>query len=457
MKLRSTNPSKNYQPLGDVEISTLEEVQNKVAAARRAAKGWRELGIEGRIKCLKKAVDHFEREKQTLARLITQEMGKPFKDALNEIEFAIEYFRSYFEKAEEYLKPELTHRGDGEVHEVHHEPYGVAAVIVPWNYPFSNFVWQTGQTLLAGNTVVFKHSEETPLFDKAIEEIMVKYLPDGVFNEVYGDGKVGEMLVNQKVDLICFTGSSKTGLKINQLAGGRMIKTVMELGGSAPGIVFEDADIDSIASAIFAKRFSNNGQMCDALKRLIVHESVKDRVIAQLTDYLKEVRLGDSEGANTQLGPLVAKRQLDLIKEQVADGVQKGAKIVTGGKEPAHLQGAFYEPTLVTGVTKEMRLWQEEVFGPVLPIVTFKTEQEAIDLANDTTYGLGAYIFTKDPSRFKRVCKELESGMICQNELSYVHPYNPFGGYKHSGNAREHSKFGFHEVSQVKVVSMEAA
>lgn len=444
MKLKSINPS-NYQTIGEVETSTLQEVQAKVAAAHKAKKEWRDLGVAGRIALLKKVVQEFEKEKQVLASLINQEMGKGKMEALEEIEFGINYYNSYFAHAAEYLNPELTNRGEGELHEVHHEPYGVAAVIVAWNYPFSNFVWQTGQNLIAGNTVVFKHSEETPLFGKALEQVMVKYLPPGVFNEVYGDGSVGEMLINQDVNLICFTGSSQKGLQINQNAGSRMIKTVMELGGSAPGIVFEDADIEAIVPAIVAKRFSNNGQMCDALKRLIVHESQVAKVTEKLCALLKGVKPA----------PLVAKRQLDLIQAQVADGVAKGAKIMVGGKEPADSKGAFYEPTLVTGVTKEMRLWKEEVFGPVLPIVTFKEEHEAVALANDTKYGLGATIFTKDPARFKRVSEQVESGMVCQNTLSYVHPFNPFGGYKHSGNAREHSKFGFHEVTQVKVVSME--
>ena len=224
--------------------------------------------------------------------------------------------------------------------------YGVAAVIVAWNYPFSNFVWQTGQNLVAGNTVVFKHSEETPLFGKAIEEIMVKFLPPGVFNEVYGDGSVGEMLINQNVNLICFTGSSNSGVKINQIAASRMIKTVMELGGSAPGIVFEDADLDTAAQAIINNRFSNSGQMCDALKRLIVHESRFEELVTKLSALLKKLHLGDPEDEKTTHGPLVAKRQLDLIKAQVADGVQKGPRYSRAEKSPQAFREPFLSPPL---------------------------------------------------------------------------------------------------------------
>ncbi len=456
MKIISTNPSKNYQVLGEVEVSTLEDVKKKVQAAKEASREWQALGVEGRIPLIKKVVDSFEKDKELLARLISQEMGKPIKHAREEIDFGVNYFRSYLENAKQYLKSETTHQDEKEVHEVHQEPFGVAAVIVAWNYPFSNFVWQTGQNLVAGNTIVFKISEETPLFGKAIEERMVKHLPKGVFNEVYGDKSVGEMLINQEVNLICFTGSSQAGAKINQNAAGRFIKTNMELGGSAPGIIFEDADIDAIIPTLIFRRFSNSGQMCDALKRLIVHESKVEEVIAKLTHHLKELHLGDAEDEKADLGPLVAERQLVLIKQQLDDALQKGAKVIVGGKEPAHLKGAYFEPTLLRNIQKNMRVWQEEVFGPVLPIITFKEEAEAVALANDTKYGLGASIYTKDPKRFSRVARQMESGMVCQNGVSYVYAFNPFGGYKMSGGGREHAQFGFREVTQVKVVSRES-
>lgn len=228
--LVSTNPSRNYEPIGEVEISTLKEVESKVAQAHKAKKDWRELGINGRIGLLRKAGQRFEKDKEQLAKLIAQEMGMPIKDARYDMDEGSKYVNSYLDTANEYLSPEVTFENDKERHEVHHEPYGVAAVIVPWNFPFSNFVWQCGQNLVAGNTVVFKHSEETPLFGKAIEEILSQELPGGVFGEVYGDGAVGEMLVAQNVNLICFTGSSKTGITINQAAASRMIPTVMELG-----------------------------------------------------------------------------------------------------------------------------------------------------------------------------------------------------------------------------------
>jgi succinate-semialdehyde dehydrogenase/glutarate-semialdehyde dehydrogenase len=454
-RLISKNPARNYEALGEVEISTLEEVQEKVKAAHQAKDGWRKIGLEKRIEYLKQVIESFERDKKQLAELISKEMGKPVKEAMGEMELGIDYFRSYLDKAPSYLKPLLTHEDAKERHEVIREPYGVAAVIVAWNFPFSNFVWQCGENLTAGNTVVFKHSEETPLFGKAIEEVMVKHLPPGVFSEVYGYGDVGEMLINQDVDLICFTGSSKTGIKINTNAAVRFIKTVMELGGSAPGIIFEDANIDAVLESLYQKRFMNCGQMCDALKRLIVHESKLDEIVTKLKEKLKKVKIGDPLEGNTQLGPLVAERQLVLLKEQMADAIEKGASVLLGGKEPENLKGAYYEPTLLTHITQNMRVWTEEVFGPLLPIITFKDEKEAVTLANDTKYGLGAYIFTADTQRFLKLASEIKSGMISQNSLSYVKVFDPFGGYKLSGNGREHAQFGMSEVTQIKVVARE--
>jgi acyl-CoA reductase-like NAD-dependent aldehyde dehydrogenase len=453
MKLSSRNPSKSYEVVGEVEISTPEEIQAKVANAHVAKKAWRDLGVNGRIELLRKVSAKFAEAKERIARLEAEEMGMPLKEAMDDMDYNLEYLNSYLDKGAEYLKPLITLDNDKELHAVYHEPYGVTACIVPWNFPFANWVWQCAQNLVAGNAVVFKHSEESQLTGKLIEEIVNSELPEGVFNEVYGDGSVGEALVKEDVNLICFTGSSKTGIKINESAAGRLVPTAMELGGSAPGIIFEDANVEEIIETIFTARFMNCGQMCDALKRLIVHESKVDEVIAKLTELIKAKRIGDASDEQTDFGPLVAERQLDLLEEQMADAIEKGAKVVIGGKRPDGLDGAYYEPTLLTGITKDMRVWQEEVFGPVLPIVPFSDEAQAIRMANDTQYGLGAYVFTNDNDRFMRVAQQLESGMVSQNTLSYINVCNPFTGYKMSGGGREHAQFGFDEVTQIKVIA----
>lgn len=455
MKLTSTNPSQAYKTIGEVETSTPDEIKAAVAKAHSAKKAWRELGVGGRIEILRKVSARFAESKDRIAQLEAEEMGMPLKEALDDVDYNLEYFNSYLDKGEEYLKPIVTLENDEELHAVYYEPYGVTVCIVPWNFPFANWVWQCAQNLVAGNTVVFKHSEESQLSGKLIEEIVNAELPDGVFNEVYGDGSVGEVLVKEDVNLICFTGSSKTGVKINEAAAGRLIPTAMELGGSAPGIIFEDADVEEISETIFTARFMNCGQMCDGLKRLIVHKSKVDEVITKLTELIKSKRIGDASDEQTDFGPLVAKRQLDVLEEQVADALDKGAKVVAGGKRPDGLEGAYYEPTLLTGITKDMRVWQEEVFGPVLPIIPFSDEAQAIRMANDTQYGLGAYVFTADNERFMRVAQQLESGMVSQNTLSYINVCNPFTGYKMSGGGREHAQFGFEEVTQIKVIARE--
>ncbi|MDZ7587345.1 MAG: aldehyde dehydrogenase family protein [Patescibacteria group bacterium] len=267
----------------------------------------------------------------------------------------------------------------------------MVGAITPWNLPFDLFVWAVIPNLLVGNTVVFKISEECPLCGKLFEKIMDQSgLPKGVFNEIYGNGKVGEMLINQEIDLVWFTGSSKVGKKLYEICGQKFIKAVLELGGSNPGIVFEDVSVDKIVDKLYSKRFGFCGQTCDALKRLLVQESIYEEVVEKLTKRVEKTIVGQPEEEKTDMGPLVAKRQLDLLKDLVADALKKGAKIITGGKEPADLKGAYYLPTILTNIKDNMRVWKEEVFGPVLAIRKFKTEAEAIKLANDSVYGLGS-------------------------------------------------------------------
>ncbi len=455
MKLISTNPSKNYRVIGEVEVSTFDDVQAKVAAARKAQPAWQALGVHGRVEILRKVAEQFQQHADRIIGLQAEEMGMALKEAQLDFGMTMDFWNSYLDKAEEALKPVITYENEHEVHELHRVPRGVVACIVPWNFPFANFVWQCGQNLVAGNTIVFKHSEETPLCSKLIEELLNAELPEGVFSAVYGGREVGEMLVEQDVNFICFTGSSAAGKQIAESAGARLIPTCMELGGSAPGIVFEDADAAAIAEGVYIPRFINNGQACDGLKRLIVHRSKYDEVLKALIDLIESKKVGDACVETTDLGPLVAKRQLELLEAQVADAVARGAKVVAGGKRPEGLEGAYYEPTLLTNVTPDMRVWQEEVFGPVLPIVTFATEEEAIRAANDTKYGLGGYVFTTDVDRFKRVAMQLETCMIGQNNLVYIRPENFFGGTKQSGSGREHGPEGFHSVTLSKEIAYE--
>lgn len=400
-QLVSTNPAKNYQVLGSVTVSTAKEIVQKVARASAATEKWKELGAVKRSELLQPLYDLFLKRKEEIAVLVTQEIGKPITESRSDLDWDKEYFQDFLTNGPKYLVDEILYNEGGKTHRVIYEPLGVTAVIVPWNYPFANFLWGVVPNLIAGNTVVFKHSEECPLVGKLIDEMMESlHLPEGVFSQVYGNGKVGELLANGDIDLIWFTGSTAV------------------------------------------------------TKRLIVHESLYGAVVEKLKKRLETLKIGDPEDEKTELGSLVAKRQLELLEAQVADAVARGAKVIVGGRRSAHLRGAYYLPTVLTNVKREMRVWKEEVFGPVLPVVTFQTEEEAVTLANDTPYGLSAQVFSKDIDRAVRVASKINAGCVDINEGNHWLPCTPFGGYKGSGKGREHGKHGFQELCQIKVIAI---
>lgn len=455
-KLISTNPAKNYQVIGSVEVSTSLEIKQKVTDAQKAKTLWKELGVVKRIKLIWPIFQEFMKRKEELSLLITKETGKPIKESLADIDWDAVYFKWFLENGEKYLFDQITFKDQKQVHKMVFEPMGVTASIVPWNFPFDMFLWGVIPNLIAGNTVVFKHSEECPLTGKLIEQVMNESdLPHGVFSEVYGDGKVGEILVNQGINLIWFTGSTKAGKQLYETAGKKFIKAILEMGGSNPAIVFDDADVDKIIDKIYIKRFLNCGQACDALKRLIVHQSIFDNVVDKLKKVVESKIIGDPEDKNTDIGSLVAKRQLVLLESQVEDAIKKGANIVTGGKRPPGLKGAYYSPTILTNVKKDMRVWKEETFGPVLVVAPFKTEEEAIKLANNTLFGLGAQVYTQDKKRAARFASKIEAGTIDINQGNHWLPCTPFGGHKQSGIGVEHGESGFRELTQIKVVATE--
>lgn len=454
-KIQSINPS-NGNLLGEIEISSEKEIQQKVDKANKAKGAWRDLGVAGRVGLLSKVVDNLKKKKEDLAKTASSEMGMPIVLARSDIDDSLHYFNWYLENAEKYLSPEVIFENEKMKHIVFRDPVGISANITPWNFPVSNFVWSVGQTLISGNVVIYKTSEEVPLSGKIIEDVVNSAgIPEGVFSEVYGAGEVGKVLAGSDIDLICFTGSTSTGKYLYKVAAEKFIKVFLELGGSAPGLVFEDANIDRVLDSLFANRFYYSGQVCDGLKRLIVHESKLNEVLEKLSSKIKKTKVGDALDEKTEIGPLVSKKQLNTLNEQFKDALQKGAKAVIGGKEPEGLDGYFYEPTILTNIDRKMKVWNEEVFGPVLPIMTFKTEEEALRLANDTEYGLGSYIFTEDKTKALRVAKLIETGMVSINNASYLQPSSPFGGYKNSGIGREHGKYGFNELTQIKVVAEE--
>ena len=380
-------------------------------------------------------------------------MGKPITQSESEIKSTLKNIKWDLENAKNCIAPEITFENDTEMQKVFYEPKGIVVAISPFNYPFSLCCAIAFQNLIVGNVVISKPDQNLPLLYKFLEEILSNTnLPSGVWQFVFGGKEIGSFLVEQEIDMICFTGNTKTGEYLYKVAASKMIPILMELGGSAPGIVCEDADIDNVIQGIFKKKFSNSGQLCHALKRLIVHESIFDEVIDKLQKIVESQVIGESLDRNTTIGPLVNKKQLNTLTEQFDDAINKGAKVICGGKQ---LEEKYFEPTLLTNITKDMKVWKEEVFGPILPVVSFKTIEEAIELANDTIYGLGGYVFTTNKENFEKISKKLKTGMVACNNLVYSAPYNPFGGVKKSGLGRTRGKWGLRGLCNIKIVTFE--
>lgn len=459
MKLQrivSLNPGKNYEKIGEVNISSRSEINDKASKAHKAKYHWASLGVNGRRMILEALYQEFVNKQNDIQLLAAKEMGMPISVSKSiDIDAGLRYMRGYLDLAEGWLAPEIVFENKEETHKLFFEPLGVAGISSPWNYPFCNFIWAVIQNLIVGNTVVFKHSEECPLTGKLLEDIVNSVgLPEGVFNEIYGDGSdVGEYLMNSHLDLIHFTGSTGVGKHLYQVASKNFVPTLLELGGSAAGIVLEDANIENTVNLIYEARFLNSGQTCDGLKRLIVHRSKFNEIVDKLTKLLATKKVGNPEDPTTDIGPLVAERQLIGLEEQVSDALKKGAKIVIGGKRASGIVGAYYNPTILTDITFDMRVWKEEVFGPVLPIVPFDTQDEAISLANDTIYGLGGYIYTINLERAMIISKLLQTGNISVNGANYNVPQDSFGGYKFSGKGFEHGKDGLRDLCLRKIVA----
>ena len=374
-----------------------------------------------------------------------------------DVDSGLFHLQGYIDHAQQWLASEIVYETEQEVHTVYYEPRGVIGASIPWNYPFSNFIWAVGQHLIVGNTIVIKHSEHSVLVTKFLEKIMHSIAElDGCCQFVYGNGKdVGNYLMHCDVDMLWFTGSTQTGLLVYQAAAKRGIPVTLELGGSAPAIVLPDADLKMAVGSIIDYRFMNSGQTCDGIKRLLVHESILKDSLSLLIDRVNGKRLGNALDDGIDIGPLVNQKQLEAVQNQVADAVAKGAKVELGGKVPDNLHGAYYEPTLLSHISFDMDVWTQEVFGPVLPIIPFNSIQEAIQLANDTQYGLGGYVYTQNQQEALKTSQSLQTGSVSVNNASYVVPQDPFGGYKvASGFSRVHGKFGLRNLCNIKTVAM---
>lgn len=453
MDLISKNASKQNEVLGSVRETTEEQVVEMVKLAHDAYDEWSLKDIGERISVLREVYDVLSENSKDIAELITKEMGKPIGLAENEVRDTLKNILWSLDNADTLLSPEITYEDDEQMQKVVYAPRGVSVVISPFNFPFSLSCAVGFQNMIVGNTIINKPDPNLPLLTELLDKLFRSTnLPKGVQQFVYGGREIGDFLVNQDINMICFTGNTKTGEHLYKIAAEKMIPILMELGGSAPGIVCEDADIDKVIKGMYAKKFSTMGQLCHALKRLIVHESLFDEVVDKLKEIAESQVIGDPMDRNTTMGPLVNELQLKKLMDQLEDAKAKGAHIVCGGNRPIEGEN-YFEATIVTNVTRDMRIWNEEVFGPVLPIVSFKDEEEAINLANDTIYGLGSYIYTTDKQRFERISKRINSGMVGFNNVAYSAPYNPFGGTKRSGIGRTRGKWGLMYLCDIKTIS----
>lgn len=450
----SYNPSNN-EALWKVQVTSQSKIEDLTLESHDAFLLWKKTPLKKRIEILREVYGVFLSKKEDLSQSVASEMGMPIRLARDEVQYGLNYFLWYLDNAEKYLSPEITYENSMEIHTVYYEPKWVVAAITPWNYPFMLFAWACIQPLLAWNVVIWKISKEVILTGKLIASIMNNSnIPNGVWSEVYWDGSIGDFLTDLDIDGIAFTGSTQVGNHLAKKWHEKGIPVIMELGWSAPGIVCEDADIDDVLETIYFMRFSNSWQMCDWLKRLIVHSSRYNELVKKLSEKLLSKKIGNALDEAVDIGPIVSEKQKEILEEQYKDAIEKWATVLTKNDGFLGEKSGSYFPAVILGnIQRDMRVWKEEVFGPILPIIPYNSLEEAIELANDTVYGLWAYVFTKDLTTFHVLSAAIESGMVQCNNVNYCIPPNPFGGYKASGIGREHGKWGFYEFTNIKVLS----
>ncbi|WP_072377149.1 NAD-dependent succinate-semialdehyde dehydrogenase [Hyphomicrobium sp. NDB2Meth4] len=433
------------------------ETNTAIEAAHRAFPAWSKLLAKERSKIIRRWYDLIVEHADELALLLTKEQGKPLTEARGEIIYGANFVELFAEEAKRvYGETIPTHKADARVI-VMRQPIGVVGAITPWNFPSAMITRKVSPALAAGCTVVVKPAEDTPLSALALAELAQRAgIPKGVFNVVTAKDPVpvGRALTESPlVRMITFTGSTEVG-KILMEQAARTVKRVgMELGGNAPFIVFDDADLDRAVAGALASKFRNAGQTCVCANRILVQDGVYDAFAEKLTAAVKQLKVGPGTEKGVTVGPLINKAALEKVEEHVADALSHGAKAVTGGK-PSPLGGNFYEPTVLTGVTTGMKVSREETFGPVAPLFRFHTEEEAIRMANDTPFGLAAYFFTRDLGRCWRVAEALEYGIVGVNEGITSTEIAPFGGWKESGIGREGSHHGIEEFLEMKYTLM---
>jgi acyl-CoA reductase-like NAD-dependent aldehyde dehydrogenase len=428
-----------------------EQVSAKVGKAREAFPAWKKLDIGERAEYMRRLGRVMRKNREEYARLITEEMGKPVRQSLAEIEKCAWVCDYYAEHAEAFLRDQIVPT-EFRKSFVSFEPLGVIASIMPWNFPFWQVMRFAVPALTAGNVGVLKHSSVCLGSSLKLKEAFVDAgFPENVFQVVIGDYRAGEALVQADIDAVSVTGSLNTGKRVAELASKDLKKFVLELGGSDPFVVLEDADLSQTAHMATQSRLLNTGQSCIAAKRFIVVKSVAEKFTKLFVENTQAEVLGDPLDPKTTVGPLVRDSQRQALARQVDDARAKGGRVLTGGRQVAD-SGYFYEPTIVSDTNHEMSMLKEEVFGPAAPIIVVENEEQAVREANNSEFGLGASIWTNNIERGVRLARQIESGIVSVNEMVRSDPRLPFGGVKKSGIGRELSEFGIKEFVNIKSV-----
>ena len=447
--LKSLNPATG-EVVGEVPITPIGEIPNIVARARAAQPAWRDLGLEKRMQTMLPVGTQLVNRADDLGRLLMREMGKPLPEAVGEIKHCGESLEATLREIVDALQPDVL-EDDKAKSFVYHDPLGVCVAITPWNFPLSMPHWMVIPALMAGNTVVLKPSEETPLIAQAYVDALNEALAKHVLQIVHGADEQGKALVQADVDLIAFTGSREAGKHILSAASSGLKRVILELGGKDPMIVLEDADIGAAAEFAVRNSFRNAGQVCVSTERIYVADEIADAFEAEVVKLTGEQKVGQGTEEGVTVGPMINRRQRDHVLAQIEDAVKDGARVIAGG-EGHH--GGFIMPTVLGDVTHEMDIMRSETFGPVACIARFDDVNEAVRLANDTPFGLGAVVFGGDEQRAADVARRLDAGMIGINKSCGGATGSPWVGAKQSGFGYHSGKQGHRQFTQPRVVTV---
>ncbi len=449
-----TNPA-NGEELARVPDMGAEEAREAVAAAERAFPAWRKKTAKERANLLRRWFEEIMAHQEDLARLMTLEQGKPLAESRGEVAYGASFVEFYAEEAKRVAGETLPGHGVDKRILVFREPIGVVAAITPWNFPLAMITRKCAPALAVGCSVVVKPAEATPLTALALAKLAEDAgLPAGVLNVITASrgAEVGEVLsTDPRVRKISFTGSTAVGKKLLAQCAGTVKKASMELGGNAPFIVFDDADLDAAVEGALASKYRNSGQTCVCTNRFLVQDGIHDTFLEKLAARVKELKVGSGLEEGVVQGPLINQAAVEKVQTHIDDALEKGGRLVCGGR-PHDLGGTFFEPTVIAEVNDTMRVAREETFGPLAPVFRFTTDEEAIALANATEFGLAAYFYARDYRRIWHVSEGLEYGMVAVNEGILSTELAPFGGVKESGLGREGSRHGLEEFTELKYV-----